>query len=214
MNIRDLVKWQKKTEKSGNYAAVLRYVPKFGLTNNESDKLDLALVMERQLVLDEDWKDGSNEEQKDLDLIHACINIAKVDELHEDPNSTTDKQERCAKLLTRIILNSNQIRTGTRRSAGNYVLINNAFMKKIEELGGFPKFFVNQSMDGTEYLINGCIKMSIATFDEDTPTALIGYSGTVNVDGGIVVLEDENNRYAIANRLYDTDKYYRVIKLK
>ena len=215
MNIRDLVKWQKKNEKSGNYAAVLRYAPKFGLTNNESDKLDLALVMERQLILDEDWKDGSNEEQKDLDLIHACINIAKVDELHEDPNSTTDKQERCAKLLTRIILNSNQIRTGTRRSAGNYVLVNNAFMKKIEELGGFPKFFVNQSMDGTEYLINGCIKMNVATFDEDTPTALIGYSGSANVDGGIVVLEDdENNRYAIANRFYDTDKYYRVIKLK
>ena len=44
MNIRDLVKWQKKNEKSGNYAAVLRYAPKFGLTNNESDKLDLALV--------------------------------------------------------------------------------------------------------------------------------------------------------------------------
>ena len=214
MNIRDLVKWQKKTENSGNYAAVLRYAPKFGLTNNESDKLDLAMVMERQLVLDEDWKDGSNEEQKELDLIHACINIAKVDELHEDPNSTADKQERCAKLLTRIILNSNQIRTGTRRSAGNYILVNNAFIKKIEELGGFPKFFVNQSMDGTEYLINGCIKMSVATFDEDTPTALIGYSGSANVDGGIVVLEDENNRYAIANRFYDTDKYYRVIKLK
>ncbi len=215
MNILDMVTRQKKTEKSGNYAAVLRYVPQFGLTNKESDKLDLAMVLERQLVLDEDWKDGSNEEQKELDLIHACVNIAIVDELHEDPNLTTDKQERCAKLLTRIILNSNSIRTETRRGAGNYALANNAFMKKIEELGGFPKFFVNQSMDGTEYLINGCIKMSIATFDEDIPTILIGYSGSANLDGGIALLEDdENNRYAIANRFYNTDKYYRVIKLK
>ena len=68
MNILDLVKCQKQTEKSGNYAAVLRYVPKFGLTNNESDKLDLAMVLERQLVLEEDWKDGSNEELKKLDI--------------------------------------------------------------------------------------------------------------------------------------------------
>ena len=216
MTFKDLVKVHKKSELFRNCACVLRYVPRELLFNGrEDEKPELTLGLERQLIHEKDWKDASDESKKELDVIHACIDVAKVIEIHKDPESTATKDERCGVLLTHLMKECNTIRTSTRRGAGNYILINNAFQKELAELGAFSTPFFNVSTDNTEYLVNGVIKMSVATFDEDTPMALIGYSGTAKFDGGIVLAEDEeNNKYAIADRFYDTDKYYRVIKLK
>lgn len=214
MNIRDMVKMQKKNQLFRNCALVLRYVPREMLFDSrEDDHQELALGLERQLIHEKDWKDASDEKKKELDAIHACMNLAKVIEIHKDPESTVPKEERCGVLLTHLIKESNTIRTNTRRGAGNYILINNAFKKKLEDLGVFSTPFVNVSTDNTEYLVNGCIRMSVAEFDEDTPMALIGYNGNVKFDGGIVLVEDdENKKYAIADRFLDSDKYYRLIK--
>ena len=215
MNIRDMVKVQKKNQLFRNYALVLRYVPREMLFDSREDNHpELALGLERQLIHEKDWKDASDESKKELDIIHACMDVAEVIEIHKDPDSTASKEERCGVLLTNLMKECNSIRTSTRRCAGNYILINNAFKKELEELGAFSTPFFNVSTDNTEYLINNCIKMSVTTFDEDTPIALIGYSGTSRFDGGIVLVEDEeNNKYAIADRFYDSDKYYRLIKL-
>ena len=215
MNIRDMVKVQKKNQLFRNYALVLRYVPREMLFDSREDNHpELALCLERQLIHEKDWKDASDESKKELDIIHACMDVAEVIEIHKDPDSTASKEERCGVLLTNLMKECNSIRTSTRRCAGNYILINNAFKKELEELGAFSTPFFNVSTDNTEYLINNCIKMSVTTFDEDTPIALIGYSGTSRFDGGIVLVEDEeNNKYAIADRFYDSDKYYRLIKL-
>ena len=216
MTFKDLVKVQKKDGLFKNCACVLRYIPRELLfTGREEDRPELTLGLERLLIHEKDWKDASDESKKELDVIHACIDLAKVIEIHKDPESTASKDERCGVLLTHLMKECNTIRTSTRRGAGNYILINNAFKNELEELGAFSTPFFNISTDNTEYLVNGVIKMSVATFDEDTPMALIGYSGTAKFDGGIVLAEDEeNNKYAIADRFYDTDKYYRVIKLK
>ena len=215
MTIKDLIKVQKKDGLFRNCASVLRYVPRemlFG--GREDDHPELTLGLERQLIHEKDWKDASDEKKKELDTIHACMDIAKVIEIHKDPESTVSTEERLGVLLTHLIKESNSIRTNTRRGAGNYILINNAFKKELEDLGAFSTPFFNISTDNTEYLINGCIRMSAAEFDEDTPMALIGYAGTAKFDGGIVLAEDEeNNKYAIADRFYDSDKYYRLIKL-
>ena len=215
MTIKDLVKVQKKDGLFRNCASVLRYVPRELLfSGREDERPELTLGLERQLIHEKDWKDASDESKKELDVIHACMDVAKVIEIHKDPESTASKDERCGVLLTHLMKECNSIRTSTRRSAGNYILINNAFKKELEELGAFSTQFFNVSTDNTEYLVNGCIKMSVATFDEDTPMALIGYSGSARFDGGIVLAEDEeNNKYAIADRFYDSDKYYRLIKL-
>lgn len=215
MTFKDLVKVQKKDGLFRNCASVLRYIPREMLFNGREDEHpELALGLERQLIHEKDWKDASDESKEELDVIHACIDLAKVIEMHKDPNSTASKDERCGVLLTHLIKESNSIRTNTRRGAGNYILINNAFQNELEELGAFSTPFFNVSTDNTEYLVNGCIRMSVATFDEDTPMALIGYSGSARFDGGIVLAEDdENNKYAIADRFYDSDKYYRLIKL-
>ena len=215
MTIKDLIKVQKKDGLFKNCASVLRYIPRELLFDDrEADRPELTLGLERQLIHEKDWKDASDESKKELDVIHACMDVAKVIEIHKDPESTVPKEERCAVLLTNLMKESNSIRTSTRRCAGNYILINNAFKKELEDLGTFSTPFVNVSTDNTEYLINGCIRMSVATFDEDTPMALIGYSGTSRFDGGIVLVEDEeNNKYAIADRFYDSDKYYRLIKI-
>lgn len=219
MNIRDMIKVQKKTELFRNCASVLRYVPRELLFDGrEDERPELALGLERQFIHEKDWKDASDERKKELDIIHACMDIAKVIEIHKDPESTASKDERCGMLLTHLMSGCNYIRTSTRRGAGNYILINNAFKNELEELGAFSTPFFNVSNDNTEYLMNGVIKMSVATFDEDnayTPMALIGYTGEYRFDGGIVLVEDdENNKYAIADRFYDSDKYYRLIKLK
>ena len=215
MTIKDLIKVQKKDRLFRNCASVLRYVPRemlFG--GREDDHLELTLGFERQLIHEKDWKDASDESKKELDVIHACMDVANVIEIHKDPASTISKEERCGVLLTHLMKECNSIRTSTRRGAGNYILINNAFKKELEELGAFSTPFFNVSVDNTEYLVNGVIKMSAAEFDEDTPMALIGYAGNNKFDGGIVLAEDEeNNKYAIADRFYDSDKYYRLIKL-
>lgn len=215
MTIKDLIKVQKKDGLFRNCACVLRYVPRELLFDyREADHSELALGLERQLIHEKDWKDASDESKKELDTIHACMDLAKVIEIHKDPESTASKEERCGVLLTHLMKECNSIRTSTRRCAGNYILINNAFKKELEELGAFSTPFFNVSTDNTEYLINNCIRMSVATFDEDTPMALIGYAGNARFDGGIVLVEDEeNNKYAIADRFYDSDKYYRLIKL-
>lgn len=215
MTIKDLIKVQKKDGLFKNCASVLRYIPRELLFDGrEADRPELTLGLERQLIHEKDWKDASDESKKELDVIHACMDVAKVIEIHKDPESTASKEERCGVLLTHLMKECNFIRTSTRRCAGNYILINNAFKKELEELDAFSTPFINVSTDNTEYLVNGVIKMSVATFDEDTPMALIGYSGTSRFDGGIVLAEDEeNNKYAIADRFYDSDKYYRLIKL-
>ena len=215
MTIKDLIKVQKKDGLFRNCASVLRYVPRemlFG--GREDDHPELALGLERQLIHEKDWKDANNESKKELDAIHACMDIAKVIEIHKDLNSKASKNERCGVLLTHLMKECNSIRTSTHRGAGNYILINNAFKKELEDLSAFSTPFVNVSTDNTEYLINGCIRMSVAEFDENTPMALIGYAGNAKFDGGIVLVEDEENKkYAIADRFYDSDKYYRVIKI-
>lgn len=215
MTIKDLIKVQKKDGLFKNCTSVLRYIPRELLFDGkEVDRPELTLGLERQLIHEKDWKDASDESKKELDVIHACMDLAKVIEIHKDPESTASKEERCGVLLTHLMKECNSIRTSTRRGAGNYILINNAFKNELEELGAFSTPFINISTDNTEYLVNGCIKMSVATFDEDTPMALIGYSGSARFDGGIVLAEDEeNNKYAIADRFYDSDKYYRLIKL-
>lgn len=215
MTIKDLIKVQKKDGLFKNCASVLRYIPRELLFDGrESDRPELTLGLERQLIHEKDWKDASDESKKELDIIHACMDVAKVIEIHKDPESTASTEERLDVLLTHLIKESNSIRTNTRRGAGNYILINNAFKKELEDLGAFSTPFFNISTDNTEYLINGCIRMSVATFDEDIPMALIGYAGNAKFDGGIVLAEDEeNNKYAIADRFYDSDKYYRLIKL-
>lgn len=216
MTFKDLVKVQKKNGLFRNCACALRYIPRELLfIGRVEEHPELTLGLERQLIHEKDWKDVSDESKKELDVIHACIDVAKVIEIHKGQESIATKDERLGVLLTHLIKESNTIRTNTRRGAGNYILINNAFKNELEELGAFSTPFFNVSTDNTEYIVNGCIKMSVATFDEDTPMALIGYSGTAKFDGGIVLAEDEeNNKYAIADRFYDTDKYYRVIKFK
>lgn len=215
MTFKDLVKVQKKDGLFKNCACALRYIPRELLfTGKEDDRPELTLGLERQLIHKNDWKDASDKSKEELDVIQACIDLAKVIEIHKDPESTASKDERCGVLLTHLMKECNSIRTDTRRGAGNYILINNAFKNELEDLGAFSLPFFNVSTDNTEYLVNGCIRMSVATFDEDTPVALIGYSGSARFDGGIVLVEDEeNNKYAIADRFYDSDKYYRLIKL-
>lgn len=215
MNIRDMIKVQRKNQLFRNCALVLRYVPREMLFGGREDEHpELTLGLERQLIHEKDWKDASDESKKELDIIHACMDLAKVIEIHKDPESTISTEERLYVLLTHLMKECNSIRTSTRRGAGNYILINNAFEKELEELGAFSTPFFNVSTDNTEYLVNGIIKMSVAAFDEDTPMALISYAGNNKFDGGIVLAEDEeNNKYAIADRFYDSDKYYRLIKL-
>lgn len=216
MNIRDMVKVQKKNQLFRNCALVLRYVPRELLFNDgEDEHPELTLDLERQLIHEKDWKDASGcESKKELDVIHACMDVAKVIEIHKDPESTVSKKEFCGVLFTHLMKESNSIGTSTRRGAGNCILINNAFKKELEDLDAFSTPFINISADNTEYLVNGYIRMSVAEFDEDTPMALIGYAGNDRFDGGIVLVEDEeNNKYAIADRFYDSDKYYSLIKI-
>ena len=86
MNIRDMVKVQKKNQLFRNCALVLRYVPRELLFNDREDEHpELTLDLERQLIHEEDWKDASGcESKKELDVIHACMDVAKVIEIHKD----------------------------------------------------------------------------------------------------------------------------------
>ena len=72
MTIKDLIKVQKKDGLFKNCASVLRYIPRELLFDGrESDRPELTLGLERQLIHEKDWKDASDESKKELDVIHA-----------------------------------------------------------------------------------------------------------------------------------------------
>lgn len=214
MNIRDMVKVEKKNQLFHNCALALRYSPKAFNFTTPLNFDDLELCVEKQLITKNDWVDVSDEKAKEMDLIHNCIDIAEVDELLESDIPMTNKTEQTAVLISHLLRNSNSIMMGNRRGMGNFVLVNNAFYNKLVEFDSFSTPFFNKATDEDEYLLNGVIRMSKATFDEKNPIALLGYAGKSPYDGGIVLVEDdENKKYAIASRFYDTDKYYRVIKI-
>jgi hydrogenase maturation factor len=55
--------------------------------------------------------------------------------------------------------------------------------------------------------------MSKAEFHEDTPLAIIGYTGIKNDTGIVLVEDDDTGKYAIIDRFWDVRNYYRVIKI-
>ena len=74
--------------------------------------------------------------------------------------------------------------------------------------------FFNAAQNGSGYLVNGCIEMIVADFDNEIPEAIVTYKGTAHYDGGITMVTDTpNNRYMISTDLPDAEKYYVLIKL-
>lgn len=215
MNIKDMVAVQKKNELPNNCATILRYAPAAFDGENPANSLttDLAVVLAKEPVQDSDWIEG-DEKKKEQDLIQAIIDLAEIKELHIDTDLARSDEEHVSILLTHLIRASNDISVSTRRGCGNYILLNNAFYNKLKGLSNnFNMPFFHMSMDGTEMLLNGTIRMSKAEFHEDTPLAILGYYGMKNDTGIVLVEDDDTGKYAIIDRFWDVRNYYRVIKL-
>lgn len=168
------------------------------------------LGYEHQYILEKDWIPYTTKEAKIEAIFNACKDVAKKVVLKPNFDGVTSEQERAAVYCTELIKYSNNIRTSTRRSAGNLIVCNDLFMEKLEkETMGFGIPFFNKAVDGSEILMNNCIHIVKTGFKGDKPEAIITFAGAAPTDGGNVLVEDtENLRFAIANRFYNSDKYY------
>lgn len=168
------------------------------------------LGYEHQYILEKDWIPYTTKEAKIEAIFNACKDVAKKVVLKPNFDGVTNDQERAAAYCTELIRYSNTIRTTTRRSAGNLIVCNNLFMEKLEkETVGFGIPFFSKAADGSEILMNNCIHIVNSGLKGDKPEAIITYTGVAPVDCGNVLVEDpENLRFAIANRFYNSDKYY------
>ena len=168
------------------------------------------LGYEYQYILEKDWIPYTTKEAKIEAIFNACKDVAKKVILKPKFDGVTSDQEHSAVYCTELIKYSNMIRTSTRRSAGNLIVCNDLFMEKLEkETKGFSIPFFSKTADDTEILMNNCIHIVKAGFKGDKPEAIITYAGVAPTDGGNVLVEDtENLRFAIANRFYNSDKYY------
>lgn len=204
MEIKDLINVQEQFSVDAPYAFALRVLDNDG---------NLAAHMARIVINDSDWIEETSPEEKNLKIIEACKKVATIKEINYDPNASLTT-ERGGMLLTHLIAQSNTIRTNARRGAGNKIIVNPAFMDILTKTGVINLPFFNAAQNGSSYLVNGCIEMIVADFDNEIPEALVAYKGTAHYDGGITMVTDTpNNRYMISTDLPDTEKYYVLIKL-
>lgn len=204
MEIKDLINVQEQFSVDAPYAFALRVLDNDG---------NMAAHMARIEINDSDWIEETSPEEKNLKIIEACKKVATIKEINYDPNALLTT-ERGGILLTHLIAQSNTIRTNARRGAGNKIIVNPAFMDILTKSGIINLPFFNAAQDGSSYLVNGCIEMIVADFDNEIPEALVAYKGTAHYDGGITMVTDTpNNRYMISTDLPDTEKYYVLIKL-
>lgn len=168
------------------------------------------LGYEYQYILEKDWIPYITKEAKIEAIFNACKDVAKKVVLKPNFDGVTSDKERAAAYCTELIRYSNMIRTSTRRSAGNLIVCNDLFMEKLEkETMGFGIPFFSKAADGSGILMNNCIHIVNPGLKGDKPEAIITYAGVAPADGGNVLVEDtENLRFAIANRFYNSDKYY------
>ena len=168
------------------------------------------LGYEYQYILEKDWIPYTTKEAKIEAIFNACKDVAKKVVLKPNFDGVTNDKERAAAYCTELIRYSNMIRTSTRRSAGNLIVCNDLFMEKLEkETMGFGIPFFSKAADGSGILMNNCIQIVNPGLKGDKPEAIITYAGVAPADGGNVLVEDtENLRFAIANRFYNSDKYY------
>lgn len=204
MEIKDLINVQEQFSVDAPYSFALRVFDNDG---------NMAATIARVKINDSDWIDETSPEEKNLKIIKACKKVATIKELNYDPKAPLT-MERGGALLTHLIAQANFIRTNSRRGAGNKIIVNQAFMDILTKTGVINLPFFNATQDGSSYIVNGCIEMIVADFDNEIPEALIAYKGTAHYDGGITMVTDtSNNRYMISTDLPDTDKYYVLIKL-
>ena len=168
------------------------------------------LGYEYQYILEKDWIPYTTKEAKIEAIFNACKDVAKKVVLKPNFNGATSDKERAAVYCAELIRFSNMIRTSTRRAAGNLIVCNDLFMEKLEkETMAFGIPFFSKAADGSEILMNNCIHIVKTGFKGDKPEAIITYVGAAPTDGGNILVEDtENLRFAIANRFYNSDKYY------
>lgn len=204
MEIKDLINVQEQFSVDAPYAFALRVLDNDG---------NMAATIARVKINDSDWIDETSTEEKNLKIIEACKKVATIKEINYEPKAPLT-MERGGILLTHLIAQSNIIRTNARRGAGNKIIINPAFMDILTKTGVINLPFFNAAQNGSSYLVNGCIEMVVADFDNEIPEALVAYKGTAHYDGGITMVNDAtNNRYMISTNLPDTEKYYVLIKL-
>lgn len=168
------------------------------------------LGYEHQYILEKDWIPYTTKEAKIEAIFNACKDVARKAVLKPNFDGVRSDHERAAAYCTELVKYSNNIRTSTRRSAGNLIVCNDLFMEKLEkETMGFGIPFFSKAADGSEILMNNCIHIVKSGLKGDKPEAIVTYAGVAPVDGGNVLVEDtENLRFAIANRFYNSDKYY------
>lgn len=168
------------------------------------------LGYEYQYILEKDWIPYTTKEAKIEAIFNACKDVAKKVVLKPNFDGVTSDQERAAVYCADLIKCSNTIRTTTRRSAGNLIVCNDLFMKKLEkETMGFGIPFFSKTADDSEILMNNCVHIVNSGIKGDKPEAIVTFAGAAPTDGGNVLIEDpENLRFAIANRFYNSDKYY------
>lgn len=171
---------------------------------------EFNLGYEYQYILEKDWIPYTTKEAKIDAIFNACKDVAKKVVLKPNFDGVTSDQERAAVYCTELVRYSNMIRTSTRRSAGNLIVCNDLFMEKLEkETMGFGIPFFSKAADGSEILMNNCIHIVKTGLKGDKPEAIVTYAGVAPTDGGNVLVEDtENLRFAVANRFYNSDKYY------
>ena len=204
MEIKDLINVQEQFLVNDPYAYAIRVFDNDG---------NMAATMARVKINDSDWIDETSPEEKNLKIIEACKKVATIKELNYDPKAPLTL-ERGGTLLTHLIAQSNTIRTNARRGAGNKIIVNPAFMDILTKTGIINLPFFNAAQNGSGYLVNGCIEMIVADFDNEIPEAIVTYKGTAHYDGGITMVTDTpNNRYMISTDLPDAEKYYVLIKL-
>ena len=204
MEIKDLINVQEQFSNDAPYAFALRILDNDG---------NLDAYMARIVINDSDWIEETSPEEKNLKIIEACKKVATIKEINYDPHELLTT-ERGGILLTHLIVQANYIRTNSRRGAGNKIIVNPAFMDILTKTGIINLPFFNAAQNGSGYLVNGCIEMIVADFDNEIPEAIVTYKGTAHYDGGITMVTDTpNNRYMISTDLPDAEKYYVLIKL-
>lgn len=168
----------------------------------------------------------------DRELVYNCKSVAKTTSAF-DVSSADGRwsQERIAVLANRIVKESNDIGTRTRRGVGNFAVVSTSVATALQSLEGGRFTATTADVNPSNTLaevgkLNGTIAIYRDTYNTDNQV-LVGYKGPGTSDAGIIfspyvmgvymratAQEDFSprfgvmSRYAITNTLLGASRYY------